>query len=528
MKVMGVEQIRELDRRAIEDLGMPGPVLMENAGRGCAEVVASLLMPDGPRTVCVVCGKGNNGGDGFVLARYLANRRIGPHVFLLGQAAGLSEDAALNYRLFTGGGGRVTEVNSADFPPLAQAVSSCQITVDALLGTGATGEPTGLYADAIRLMNQCAQRIVAVDVPSGLDAESGRISGACIRAEVTVTFALPKAGLYLGRGPDVTGRVIVCDIGIPRAVVEASDAIGELTEAYQVAAWLPVRRRTAHKGEAGRLLVVGGSAMMAGAAFLAARAGLVGGAGLVRLALPDSLNAAAKAALPEVITVPLIQTPEGTIAIYAAQQVFEELEGADAVALGPGITRHHEAAQVARDLIADCPKPMVVDADALNALVDHLEVLKKAPAPRVLTPHIGEMARLVGASNEDVLFGAAQVAGEFAAEHQATVVLKQARTVIAGADGRLFINPLGNPGMATGGTGDVLTGLLGSLLAEGMVPFQAAVSAVYLHSLAGDLAARTVGERCMVAGDITRHLPEAFREVESLAVSSLRDGGGWC
>jgi NAD(P)H-hydrate epimerase len=512
--VLAAEAMRRVDARAVSELGIPGPVLMENAGRGAAEALLAALPERGLRArglrVAVVCGRGGNGGDGLVVARRLKRAGARPEVLLAAPPAALRGDAAEKYRELRRAGltARVVEDAAAAAPALRRA----DVVVDALLGTGARGAPEPLVAALIEAINASGRPVLALDLPSGLPADGGPPPGPAVRAWLTATFAAPKPGLVLGPGADLAGRVVVVPIGVPDAEV-ARGAQTFVLEATDVAPLFPRRPRDVHKGTYGHLLVVAGSVGKTGAAALCARAALRAGTGLVTVATAASAQPTVAALTLEAMTEPLPETAARSVGVKAREPIAALAEARDAVALGPGLGLDHETRALARELIATLPRPMVVDADALTALADHLDVLRGVPAPRVLTPHPGEMARLVGGGAEDVQRDRLGVARAFATAHGVLLVLKGARTLIALPDGRVLINPTGNAGMASGGTGDVLTGVLGALLARGIDAARAAPAGVYLHGLAGDVAAERVGEEALIAGDIIEALGEAFRRL---------------
>ena len=503
-----------MDQRAIRELGIPGATLMENAGRGAAACIQAALPDLGlPRRgvrVAVVCGKGGNGGDGFVVARWLKRAGHRVEVFLLAAPDELRGDPALKLREMERRGLRARVVE--DPAVLARALPAAQLVVDAMLGTGARGEPSALIAAAIEHVNASGRPVVALDVPSGLAADGAPPEGPVVRATLTPTFAGLKRGLVGGAGVTLAGRVVVVDIGVPRAAIERGVATFEL-EREDVARHFPPRPRDNHKGSYGHLLVVAGSVGKTGAAALAARAAMRAGAGLVTVATAASAQPVVAALLLEAMTEPVAETAARTIALKARDALHELAARRDAVALGPGLGLDEDTQALARALVFDFEQPMVVDADALTALAGHLDRLRGARAARCLTPHPGEMARMLGVSIADVQRDRIATARQFATAWETPVVLKGATSVIGLPDGTVLLNPTGNPGMASGGTGDVLSGMLGAFLARGLEPAAALAAGVYLHGLAGDVAAERLGQESLVAGDVIEALPEAFRRV---------------
>jgi ADP-dependent NAD(P)H-hydrate dehydratase / NAD(P)H-hydrate epimerase len=510
--VFTAEEMRRLDRHAIAELGIPGATLMENAGRGAAEaIIAALPELGAPRRgarVVVVCGKGGNGGDGFVVARWLKRRGALPSVLLAFPPAEIGRDARLKLEEMRRSGIRPLRLDDG----AASALARAHLVVDALLGTGSRGSPEGSVARAIELINASGRPVVALDIPSGMSADGGAPAGSAIRAALTLTFAGLKRGLVTAPGDELAGRVSVIPIGVPDAEV-ARGVTTFLLEASDVAPHFPRRPRAAHKGTYGHLLLVAGSLGKTGAAALAAAAAMRSGSGLVTVATPVSQQPVVASLVVEAMTEPLPETPARTLALKARDVIVELAAPRDAVAIGPGIGLDEETQQLVRSLIQELRKPLAADADALTALAGHLEALRAAPSVRCLTPHPGEMARMLGARVDDVQRDRIETAREFATRYRVYVVLKGARSVIGTPDGRVFVNPRGNPGMASGGTGDVLTGMLGAFLARGMEPGAALQSSVYLHGSAGDIAAERVGEEALIARDVVAAIPEAFKRL---------------
>lgn len=515
LPVFTAEEMRRLDRRAVATLGIPGATLMENAGRGAAEAIVEFMAARGRRAirgarVAILCGKGGNGGDGFVVARWLRRRGARVSVLLLAPAGEIAGDAARKLHELRRSGVRPEPVE--DDASLGPRLAGADLIVDAILGTGARGAPIPLVAGVIERINASGRPVVALDIPSGLPADGEAPVGPAVRATLTVTFAGLKRGLVMGPGADLAGTVRVAPIGIPQDEV-AREVTTFLLEREDVARHVPPRQRDAHKGTYGRLLIVAGSVGKTGAAALAARAAMRSGAGLVTVATPASQQPVVAGLILEAMSEPLPETPARTLALKAKEVVLELAAERDAVALGPGLGLDEETLQAARELARDLPKSLVIDADALTALAGHLDVLREARAPRCLTPHPGEMARMLGVPVAEVQRDRIASARTFAIAHGVHVVLKGAASVIASPDGRVLLNPTGNPGMASGGTGDVLTGMVGAFLARGMDPGAALAAAVYLHGSAGDIAASRTGQEALVASDLIDALPEAFKRL---------------
>ncbi len=491
-------QQRALDEWAIGELGIPGVELMERAGAGLAEVVQRVT-PTG--SIVVVCGKGNNGGDGFVCARLL--RRLGreARVLLLGSPDELRGDARTNYERLEG---------APPEPFQAAALAGAAAIVDAILGTGFAGEPRDPAAGAIEAINRAAvaeaAAVVACDVPSGVDASTGEVHGAAVRADATVTFHAPKPGLWIAPGKAHTGEVEVVDIGIP-AGGPADPQLGLI--AQRVTEAIPRRGRESTKFAAGSVIVCGGSIGLTGAPCMASEAAMRAGAGYVTAFVPGSLNVIFESRLLEVMTVPLPDS-DGSLEPGGAGAVIKRADRAGALVLGPGLGRRPGAFELARALARDTSTALLLDADGLNAHAGHLQALASRAAPTVITPHAGELARLLESDSEAIDARRLDSVRTAAARAGAIVVLKGDDTLVADPDGRVGVSRGGAPALATAGTGDVLSGVIGAYLAKHMDPFEAACAAVLVHATAGRLAARTIGTEGVIAGDVIEALPQAL------------------
>lgn len=514
MKIVTATQMRTLDHRTITEAQVPGPVLMERAGAGAANFIQHHFGPLRGKSITILCGKGNNGGDGLVVARLLRQLRARVTVFLLAPATDLSRDGIVMYRRWLRAGGKSSTREFRSSEQAKPILVSSDLIVDALLGTGLSATVTGAYREAIQLMNQAGRPIIAIDMPSGIHADNGTILGQAVRATATVTFGLPKLGLYVGPGIDHAGTIHVVDIGIPTAYTEALDTRIILVTSEQVANALPPRRASSHKGTYGHAGILAGSVGKTGAAALAARAALRMGTGLVTVAIPSSVNDILEAKLLEAMTMPLPETKARTLGRSGFDRVLAFMQARTAIAIGPGLSTHPETVELIQSLMKHLDRPTVLDADALNALASRASLLTECKTPPILTPHPGEMARLeVEATSQSVNADRIGTAKRFARERGVFLVLKGARTVIARPDGLLAICPTGNPGMATAGTGDVLTGMIVGLLAQGVQSWEAACAATYLHGAAGDLAAQQLGQASMLAGDLIAHIPYALQAI---------------
>jgi len=505
--VVTASEMRLIDGKTIEEVGIPGLLLMENAGLGIVRLVGDVLATIGPDRVHIVCGKGKNGGDGMVVARHLVNRSIPVSVYLAGEKKALRGDALTNLTMLEGFKIPVQEIrNLADLPPEPEG----SLLIDALLGTGVTGQVSGLYAGLIDWMNQLSMPVMSVDIPSGIHCDDGSICGTCVHANWTATMAELKRGLVLPPGREMAGQVTLVDIGAPPFVAESIPVHTYQVEASDVRFVLPERNPSAHKGDFGKLLILAGSLGMTGAASLASAASLRAGAGLAVLGIPQSLNAILESKLTEVMTRPLPETPEGSLSLEAEKAIDELLEWADVLAIGPGLSTHPETAELVRRIVAKTKLPFVLDADGVNAFTGKRSLLENGDTNRILTPHFGELSRVIGVPIETIASQRIEIAREWAHRFGSILVIKGAPTVIGYPDGDVIINISGNAGMATAGSGDVLTGAIAGLLAQGANAQDAAVCGVYLHGMAGDIAREQYGERSLIAGDLLGTIGEAF------------------
>ena len=523
MKLATGAQMRAMDEATYRDYGMPSLVLMEAASLCVADEIAARFGPLAGKSIAVVCGKGNNGGDGLAIARHLHTRlAANVTVWLTAAPAALAGDARANYEM-----ARKFGVPFQDIAQQGEAFAHADIIVDALLGTGIKGGVTGELADIINAINNTHKPVVSVDVPSGLDADTGRVDGACVQAQVTVAFALAKIGLWDFPGQDYVGTLVVADIGVPRALMQSPDIRVSLTQASDLARWLPPRAegRDSNKGTFGTALLFAGSQGLIGAAVLCAEAAARTGAGLTTLAVPQDAQTAVMSRInPVVMTRGLPQTGHGAFALSALEPALALAEKGRAAGIGPGLggTRDSDTRAFVRGFVSRCPVPLVIDADALNILSMEddrgASLVSARPAPTILTPHPGEMGRLLGMDTQAVQADRRRNAEQAAALFGGTALLKGARTLIASPDGTLNVNATGNAGMATGGMGDTLTGIITALLACGLGAHEAASAGAYLHGLAGDLVKEAQGGKAgLLATDIISALPRALARCHALA-----------
>lgn len=508
MKILSAAAMRRTDKRAIEEFGIPGIVLMETAGTRVADYILSRFKNDS--RVVVLCGPGNNGGDGLVIARLL--HRAGFKVFLYStqEEGAYSGDAAINENICLKAGLAPLRLTKEEcLPKLWPELKNADLIVDALLGTGLDRKVEGVLAGLIGMINQAAAPVVAVDIPSGLHADTGMVLGQAVKAEVTLSFAAPKTGLLFYPGARYAGQVYVCDINIPGEAMAAEKT--ELVTLSTTRAMFPLRAADAHKGSFGKVLIVAGSPGMSGAAALAASAALRAGAGLVYLAAPGAVCPALEAKLSEVIVLALSEKSPGLLSFEAAAQIVEKAKDCDALCIGPGLSPGPETKIVLKEVIKHCPVPMVIDAGALTALGGDPSCLKEAKTLPLLTPHPGEMASLFALKVTGVQASRLTLAREKAKAWRCLIMLKGAATIIASPCGKAAINPTGSPVLATAGTGDLLCGMAASFIAQGLPVYEAGQAAAFVHGLAGDLLGPGRGFTSL---DVLLNFKKAFQYIQ--------------
>jgi len=504
MKVVSADQMREIDRITIQERGIPGRQLMEHAGRSVADEIVERFERG---AVAVVAGKGNNAGDGLVVARHLVGHHWPVTLFFLSDPGGLRGDArAMCDALPTD----VARVRIESPEQLRDALRDFELIVDAILGTGVKGPVTGLFGEAIEVLNSASRPIVSVDIPSGLSADTGPIEGPVVRATRTVTIGLPKLGMVVEPGIRFTGTVSVAAIDFPQDLLNDRKIRTNLLTENMINLYLPERPPDGHKGTFGSVLIVGGSPGMTGAPVMASRAAMRSGVGLVYCVTPEQIDPLVTVRLLEELTIALPSEDGRHFDVRSLPMLISRAAQMDAIAIGPGIGRAPGTQQFVRKAVEELELPMVIDADALNALGGHLDVLHGRKAPTVLTPHPGEMSRLIGQSTQQIQENRIGAARNLAVNFSVVVVLKGAQTVVAEPDGGVYINPTGNTGLAKGGSGDVLTGLIAGLAAQTGKVLPATLCGVFLHGLAADLAADTIPPRGMIPSDVIEHIPKAF------------------
>jgi NAD(P)H-hydrate epimerase len=514
MKIVTAEQMRKIDDAAINTLHIPGLLLMENAGIQVANCVMELIPKLTELRVGVFVGKGNNGGDGLVVARQLHSRGIPVTVFLLAEESEYKGDAKINLEALKHL--KVKILTTPDEVSLRRnkiRIDHLSLMVDAVLGTGSKPPVEGVYKQAVEMMNNARGFRVAVDIPTGLNADSGEIVGNHLEADMTVTFGLPKLGLLSYPAADFVGDLRIVNIGFPPELLESAEAVGELIELNMVRDALPVRRKDAHKGTFGHAVIVGGSLGKGGAVALASSAALRIGAGLVTAAIPYEINSAFETGVPEVMTFPVAIFPNGQSPGAKVEDLVEFLKDKDAVCVGPGLTTQKDAVTFLHRVLTDLDLPLVLDADGINGIAGNEEALKKVKSTVVMTPHPGELSRLLNVSVPEIQKDRVQSALNAARRFNAVVVLKGAHTVIAAPEGKVYMNPTGNVGLASGGTGDVLSGMIAGLIAQGVKPLEAALCGVYLHGLAADLYVEENNPETLTASELIRFMPRSIRKI---------------
>jgi ADP-dependent NAD(P)H-hydrate dehydratase / NAD(P)H-hydrate epimerase len=501
--LVSAEEIKKVDEAAIGKLGIPGIVLMENAGLRVVEMIENLLGEVRGKKIALFAGKGNNGGDGFVIARHLINMGAEVKVMLLGRVEQVTGDAKINLEILIKMGVKIFILDNENAINVVRvALVYTDLVVDAIYGTGFKGMVSNQLGSIIEVINSCQKTIIAVDIPSGVEASTGKVNGPCIKATHTITFSYPKIGLLLFPASKFVGQLEIANISIPETAVKELGLKRYLVTGNMVNNLVPPRETNGHKGSYGKVLILGGSVGLTGAPAMAGVAALRIGAGLVTIGLPKSLNSIMEVKVTEVMTKPLPETEAGTLSSDSLQGIRVLAQEMDAIAIGPGMGINQEIKELVPNLIKSLTNPLVLDADSLNALVDNLDSLQEKKGEIIITPHPGEMARLLGVEISHVEKNRLSIAEKAAQDWGVIVVLKGYRTIIACPDGTTYINPTGNPGLATGGSGDVLTGIIAGLIGQGLSPKDGAVAGVYFHGYAGDLLAQERGMMSIMATDI--------------------------
>ena len=517
-------EMQKMDQQTIESFGIPGIVLMENAGRCAVDFFLNKFKDIYDKRVGVLAGSGNNGGDGFVMARYLQSAEIDVVVYLFTKKEKLSGDARANYEKLTLMNCKIIEIpDESTLNNHINNMTDRNIWIDALLGTGLNSDVRGRYKEIIQWINQSKNPVFSVDIPSGLHADTGKVCGTCVLADATITFGHPKIGLILPSGEKFCGELAVADIGIPEQITLSVNPGHYLLTPYDIAFYLSFRPSEMHKGMAGNILVIGGMTGKTGACAMAAHSAMRIGCGLVTLGIAESLNSILETRLLEVMTLALPEEKPGVLGPVSYEQIQSAAKDKSCIAIGPGLGQDPKTVELVLSLVNDPPAPMVIDADGLNSLSGHTDCLKNSNKPIVLTPHPGEMSRLTGLSVQEIQDDRIGVARDFATKHKVHLVLKGEKTVIAHPDGMIAINPTGNPGMASGGMGDVLTGIIAGIIAQ-KVPIDIAVeTGVFVHGLAGDIMSEQIGKVGFIATDIMESLPKALEKCIKLLLENPKD-----
>ncbi|TCO73158.1 NAD(P)H-hydrate dehydratase [Marinisporobacter balticus] len=514
MKIVNSDQMKQLDRMVIEQFGIPGVILMEHAGSVVLEEVLKYIEQKENKEVVIVCGLGNNGGDGFVVARQLFNKGIPLKVVIIGNPSDIGGDAKINYDIIHKLKVDIhILIGANNMKKFADAIKGCGIIVDAIFGTGLKREVDGYIQEIINIINGSGKQVIAIDIPSGIGANDGKVYGMAVKANKTVVLELPKICNIHYPGIEYIGEMIIKSIGMPKAVFENIRLNINLITKDMVKEVLPFRKKDSYKGNYGKAYVVAGSTGMTGASILTCEATLRSGAGLLKIPVPQSLNTIMETRLIEAITVPLPEFKKGVVGISDIEKIIKTMEESDVITVGPGSGNSRELEELLRNILEHTSKPIVLDADALNSLAKRKELLELITSQTVMTPHVGEMSRLTDLEIDYIKENRIEVATEFSRKWNTVVVLKGSRTVVAGPNGDIYINETGNPGMATAGSGDVLTGIVTGFIAQGIDPLKAAMAAVYVHGMAGDLVAEKLGEYGLMASDIVKQLPFAIKEI---------------
>lgn len=526
LKVTTAREMQDIDRCATEKYGIAGALLMERAGLAVAEIVDKIFFQEREvnslinknnfgLTLFVLCGGGNNGGDGLVIARLLHNQERDIRVFLASRPEDLRGDAKVNYEAAIKFGVKIYPINKFLGSRFSHLTSRFVI-VDALLGTGLSKEVRAPLSDVIKKINRMSSPVVSVDIPSGISSDTGRIMGAAVKAQHTVTFGLPKRGHMLYPGAEYTGNLHIAEIGFPSKLLESETIRANLVQERDAFSLMPGRPAYSHKGAYGHVLLIAGSRGKTGAALMAAKACLRTGAGLVTIGIPETLLNAFQSRVTEEMILPLQDKGNGTLALKAADTILEfTKKRANVLAIGPGLSVDEEITKIVCLLISNSRVPLVIDADGINAIAGKPGLLRKSMSPVILTPHSGEMARLLSHRTEvkssKIERDRISTAVSFAKRTKTYLVLKGVPTVTASPDGEAFVNSTGNPGMAKAGTGDVLTGMISALLAQGLTPRDASVLGVYMHGHIGDIMAEKMGKHSLMASDIINAIPSVFK-----------------
>lgn len=507
MKAVTGSDMGKLDKYSIEQIGIPGIVLMENAA---LKIVKHI---EAQNNIVIVAGKGNNAGDAFAVARNLITGRRGVKLYCLFDKEHIKGDARLNFDILQSMGAVIEFLaNGSELESFSKDIKNTEMVIDGIFGTGFKGQVQGIHSKAIQLINKYSKYTLSIDIASGIEASTGKVAEDCVKAHKTVTFELPKIGQLIYPGLNFTGKLVVESIGMPRQAIESIELNTNLTDMEFIQTNLPERRAEFNKGNCGKVIIVTGSLGMAGSGCIAAKASLRTGSGLVYIAGPASLVNIYQTVVPEAVAISLVDN-EGVISEESISNILDKLKKCNVAAVGPGLSNNVSIYNIVSSIAENSNIPVVLDADALNAISKNIDILHKFQKPVVITPHPGEMSRLTGLEISYIQENRIEVALKYANKWGVVIVLKGARTIIANKSGTVYINPTGNAGMATAGSGDALTGIIASIIGQGTDAFTGAVVGTYLHGLAGDIAAASKGEHGLTAMDIVENVPYAINKV---------------
>lgn len=515
MFAAGQKEMQKMDQYTIEKIGLPGVVLMENAGARVVEEILKSTTSSNPRVI-VLAGGGNNGGDGFVIARRLFDHGFHPQLWLLADPERIKGDAKLHLDVYQNRGLPLIQFQKNNINTLQGELSQADIIIDAILGTGVNGPVREPLKDVISLVNtyEGKKMIISVDIPSGVSSDTGKVEGEAVKASKTITFVFPKKGFFLNQGPQHIGEWKAVDISVPPSIVKDLELdLPKIITEHLAKAAIPIRPKHGHKGTFGHALILGGSRQYVGAPIFSAKSSLHSGAGLVTLAIPETIYPMAAAQNPESLLLPL-SAEDGHFAEGAIDELAPLLHQYDCVAVGPGISRFPNGEEWMKALFAHLTnQPVVIDADALYLMSNQMDMLKNYKGQVIMTPHPGEMSRMLNISVKEVEENRLEIARQFAKEHSIYLLLKGHRSVITAPSGELYINPHGHDALGKGGSGDILTGLIASILAQGASPINALISASYLHARAGEERAKELSHYGVMPFDIIDGVKRLLKEM---------------
>ncbi|MCP2605053.1 NAD(P)H-hydrate dehydratase [Candidatus Aminicenantes bacterium AH-873-B07] len=515
MKILTSKEMKKIDNITINEIGIPGCVLMENAGIQIYKAIKKKFPELKKEKISIIAGPGNNGGDGLVVARHLFNEGIKPEIYLLASREKVKGDAGINLKIAEKIGLKIQEVNSEKIWNIhKEKISNSTLIIDAIFGTGLTRPVEGLFKRVIEDINEIKAFKIAIDIPSGLSSDTYQIIGPCVKADLTVTLGAPKIAHIFPPTEEYIGELIIADISIPPFLFENKNLKLELIDKNAIISCFEPRKKDTHKGTYGHLFILAGSLGKTGAAIMAGKSALKIGAGLVTIGTPQSCLPIIARSMMELMTEPLAETEKKTLSEKALEEVLILSKDKDALLIGPGITTHPSTSNLILNILEKIDKPVVIDADGLNILASRPEVLKNVKNNIVLTPHPGEFARLLKKTTKEILKNKIEYTREFATKYNVYLVLKGYKTLIATPEGNVFVNPTGNPGMATAGSGDVLSGILGGLIIQQKNFLNAILAGIYVHGLSGDIASQKIGEKSLIARDLITYLPKAIKLLE--------------